>query len=87
MKSVRAALREKSSVLALAGGVSANNVLRTRLQTECDRNGIRFCRPDMRFCTDNAAMIACQGYYMLRSGEVSGLDLNPSAAEFLSKGR
>ena len=87
MKSVRAALREKSSVLALAGGVSANNVLRTRLQTECDRNGIRFCRPDMRFCTDNAAMIACQGYYMLRSGEVSGLDLNPSAAEFLSEGR
>ena len=86
MKSVRAALREKSSVLALAGGVSANNVLRTRLQTECDRNGIRFCRPDMRFCTDNAAMIACQGYYMLRSGEVSGLDLNPSAAEFLSEG-
>ena len=87
MKFVRAALREKSSVLALAGGVSANNVLRTRLQTECDRNGIRFCRPDMRFCTDNAAMIACQGYYMLRSGEVSGLDLNPSADEFLSEGR
>ena len=85
MKSVRAALDRGMDTLALAGGVSANKALRARLEKECRRNGIRFCRPDMRFCTDNAAMIACQGYYRMQKGERSDLDLNPSAGSFLSE--
>ena len=85
MKAVRAALDRGMDTLALAGGVSANMALRNRLQKECDKNGVRFCRPDMRFCTDNAAMIACQGYYRMRKGERSDLDLNPSAESFLSR--
>lgn len=63
LKSVRAAMDRGMDTLALAGGVSANMALRTRLEKECGKHGIRFCRPDMRFCTDNAAMIACQGRY------------------------
>ena len=85
MKSVRAALDRGMGTLALAGGVSANQALRNRLQRECDKNGIRFCRPDMRFCTDNAAMIACQGRYRMLKGQRSDLDLNPSAESFLSR--
>lgn len=85
MKSVRAALDRGMGTLALAGGVSANQALRYRLQRECDKNGIRFCRPDMRFCTDNAAMIACQGRYRMLKGQRSDLDLNPSAESFLSR--
>lgn len=84
-KSVRAALDHGMSTLALAGGVSANMALRSRLQGECDKYGIRFCRPDMRFCTDNAAMIACQGHYRMIKGERSDLDLNPTAGSFLSE--
>lgn len=83
-KSVRAAREFGFDTLALAGGVSANTALRERLQAECDRYGLRFCRPDMKFCTDNAAMIGCQAHYRLIKGYRDGLDLNPSAASFLS---
>ncbi|MCR5611665.1 MAG: tRNA (adenosine(37)-N6)-threonylcarbamoyltransferase complex transferase subunit TsaD [Clostridiales bacterium] len=82
-KSVRAAREAGLGTLALAGGVSANTALRERLQRECDRNGIRFCRPDMKYCTDNAAMIACQGHYELLAHDPSPLSLDPNAASFL----
>lgn len=84
-KAVAAADKYNMKTLALAGGVSANTALRETLQADCDRTGLRFCRPDMRFCTDNAAMIACQGYYRMKKGERSDLDLNPSAESFLSR--
>ena len=84
-KAVAAAVKYNMKTLALAGGVSANTALRETLQRGCDRAGLRFCRPDMRFCTDNAAMIACQGFYRMKKGERSDLDLNPSAESFLSR--
>lgn len=82
-KAIRAAQAFGYQTLALAGGVSANMELRENLQRECDRHGLRFCRPDMKYCTDNAAMIACQGHYRLISGYRDRLSLNPSAAGFL----
>ena len=75
-KAVHAARAHGSSTLALAGGVSANRALRGALARECEEQGIRFCCPDFRYCTDNAAMIACAGHYALMAGELSGLDLN-----------
>lgn len=83
-KAVRAAKMFDSPILALAGGVSANTALRESLQAACDRSGLRFCRPDMKYCTDNAAMIGCQAHYRLIKGCRDDLDLNPSAASFLS---
>ena len=76
MKSVHAAKAHGMDTLALAGGVSANKALRGALEAECQRQGIRFCCPDFRFCTDNAAMIACAGHYDLMAGQLSGLELN-----------
>ena len=84
-KAVAAAKSRGMGTLALAGGVSANTALRTSLEKACKKAGIRFCRPDMRFCTDNAAMIACQGHYRMLKGARSDLDLNPSAESFLSR--
>ncbi len=84
-KAVAAALERGMGTLALAGGVSANTALRNSLERACRKAGLRFCRPDMRFCTDNAAMIACQGHYRMLKGARSDLDLNPSAESFLSK--
>lgn len=82
-KSVRAAKEFGCHTLALAGGVSANGCLRQKLENACKKAGITFCRPDMKYCTDNAAMIACQGHYELMAGRLSSLDLDPSAASFL----
>ncbi len=82
-KSVRAAKEYGCKTLALAGGVSANTCLREKLENACKKSGLSFCRPDMKYCTDNAAMIACQGHYELMAGRLSTLDLDPSAASFL----
>ncbi len=84
-KSVRAAKEFGFDTLALAGGVSANGALRRNMQMECERNGLRFCCPDMKFCTDNAAMIGCQAHYRLIKGYRDGMDLNPSAMSFLAE--
>lgn len=46
---------------AVAGGVSANQALRSRLQTVCTDMGATFYAPPLRLCTDNAAMIAWAG--------------------------
>ncbi|MDR0841299.1 MAG: tRNA (adenosine(37)-N6)-threonylcarbamoyltransferase complex transferase subunit TsaD [Christensenellaceae bacterium] len=75
-KAVQGALRQGSKTLALAGGVSANRYLRALLEEACAAAGLRFCCPDFRYCTDNAAMIACAGHYALLCGEYSGFDLN-----------
>ena len=83
VKSVRAAREAGLATLALAGGVSANTALREKLRAECEKYGVRFCRPDMRYCTDNAAMIACQGHYELMAHDPSPLSLDPDAASFL----
>ncbi|HWR22192.1 MAG TPA: tRNA (adenosine(37)-N6)-threonylcarbamoyltransferase complex transferase subunit TsaD [Feifaniaceae bacterium] len=78
-KAVRAALRQKSRALALAGGVSANRTLTRRLKEAAESANLRFFCPEFKYCTDNAAMIGCAGYYALRFGLRDGLSLNASA--------
>lgn len=87
VKAVRAAKEGKTGKLALAGGVSANTALRSSLEGACARSGLKFYCPDMRYSTDNAAMIACQGAYLLSLGQLSGLGLNADpAASFVTNG-
>ena len=75
-RSVRAAKAAGVSTLALAGGVSANQMLRQTMRARAEAAGLRFCVPEMRFCTDNAAMIACAGHYALLSRAPDALSLN-----------
>lgn len=75
-KTLHAALEAGASALALAGGVSANVSLREALAQAAQGAGMRFYCPDFRFCTDNAAMIACAGHYALMECAPSPLSLN-----------
>lgn len=79
-KTLFAAENTDAMGIALAGGVSANRLLRARLEAACVENGFEFYCPDLRFCTDNGAMIACAGYHLLKDGTVSELDLNVDPA-------
>ena len=56
-------LTNRSSVI-IAGGVAANNFLRKEIKNLEDKNGISVYYPSMKYCTDNAAMIAFVGSKM-----------------------
>ena len=58
--------------LVVAGGVSANAVLRARLRTLGDELDVAVYFPPMRYATDNGAMIAYAGYRRLSAGERDG---------------
>ena len=62
--------------LVIAGGVSANKGIRERLSLLCELRGINYTFPDIKYCTDNAAMIAAAGYFAYQKGRVADLSLN-----------
>jgi N6-L-threonylcarbamoyladenine synthase len=78
----------------VAGGVAANQRLRTRLAEVAGVAGLPFVAPPLKLCTDNGAMIAWAGLERLRLGLVDGLDcaprprwpLDPTAAAAIGAG-
>ncbi|MEK7681082.1 MAG: tRNA (adenosine(37)-N6)-threonylcarbamoyltransferase complex transferase subunit TsaD, partial [Patescibacteria group bacterium] len=64
-KTVRAAEQYKPKTIILAGGVSANKKLRETLEHEIKKQfpTINIQYPQLKYCMDNAAMIAVAGYY------------------------
>ena len=62
--------------IAVAGGVSANSGVREHLKNACEQNGYQFFMPDLKWCGDNGAMIACQGYFNYMAGITTDESLN-----------
>lgn len=80
---IRVMKDKKINKIALAGGVSANLKLRELLKSEAEKNGFEVYLPDLKYCTDNAAMIGAAAYYNFISGKkydiIDKLDLNAIA--------
>ena len=76
MENVKKAI-EKTDIktIALAGGVSANSYMRKEF-LKLEKEGIKVYMPDLKLCTDNAAMIASAGYYNYIAGNRNDLTLN-----------
>ena len=82
-------------VLAVAGGVAANTVIRKRLLDLCATMGVQFLAPPMTLCTDNAAMIAWAGIERFQAGARDDFSLvarprwplDPTAAPMIGSGK
>ena len=61
--------------IVLAGGVSANSYIRNEF-LNLEKEKIKVYMPNLKLCTDNAAMIASAGYYNFIAGKRDGLELN-----------
>lgn len=76
-KAERAALDRGVRQIAIAGGVSANSLLRTELQRICNKHRWQAFIPPFQFCTDNAAMVGIAGHFKYLKGEFADISLPP----------
>lgn len=65
--------------LVIAGGVSANSKLRAETEKLCKKHNWSLYLPELKYCGDNAAMIAAQGYYEFINGVKADESLNAYA--------
>lgn len=82
---MKAATDVNAEKIVLAGGVSANSRLRRVMAEECEKRSIKLYMPELKYCGDNAAMIASQGYYEFLEGKTADLSLNAVASMPIDK--
>ena len=81
---VRKAILEKNiKHVIVAGGVAANNGLRTAMKELCDELNVDLSIPPMKYCTDNGTMIAAAGYFAYLEGRRADLNLNSKSQDTL----
>lgn len=81
---VRKAIIEKNiKHVIVAGGVAANNGLRSAISKLCDELNVDLSIPPMKYCTDNGTMIAAAGYFAYLEGRRADLNLNSKSQDTL----
>lgn len=75
-KLLAAAADTGAKTVCLAGGVAANGRLRQLVNDGVQKLGAKVYLPELKYCGDNAAMIAAQGYYEYLDGNLADLTLN-----------
>ncbi len=78
-KALKAADKCGYKTIAVSGGVGANGYLREALMVETEKKGIKLVLPEKRYCTDNGAMIAAEGFLQYKKRNFANLDLNAKA--------
>jgi len=68
-KTIRAGKKYKTKTIMLAGGVAANKELRRQLEEKVLEEGFSFLKPDLKYTTDNATMVAVNGYFKAKKKE------------------
>ncbi len=76
---LRCARDYDQKTLVIAGGVSANSMLREKLLAGKTKDQVLYM-PPLNLCGDNGAMVGAQGYYEFQAGHTAGLDLNALSA-------
>ena len=76
-KAILAAENKKTDTIVVGGGVAANSRVRIKLKEEGSKRNLKIHFPnELKLCTDNGAMVAGLGYWMLKEGIVSSLTLD-----------
>lgn len=82
-KTRKAIKEENIKTLIVAGGVAANQGLREEVTKLGKELGVDVTIPPMKYCTDNATMIAAAGYYAYKDGRIADLTLNSKSNDKL----
>lgn len=82
-KTIKAMKKYNTKKLILAGGVAANQGIREEFTKLAKEENFEFSYPSMKYCTDNATMVASAGYFLYKEGKTSNLEINAdSGAKF-----
>ena len=84
-KTIAAAIQQQIPRVVIAGGVAANRGLRTKMAEACARRNVELAATPLRYCTDNAAMIAFAGAHEIMRGSTSPFDLAPATTTSLPR--
>ena len=79
-KTIKAMKKYNVNNLILAGGVAANSGIRESFEELSKKEGFKFSYPSIKYCTDNATMIATAGYFMYQKKHFSNMELNAKSS-------